>query len=114
MYRLEGLNLITPPITLMTRPSLFILLVSLITTYSFAKEKYVQFDEIYFESAIEKSSLESLLNNGTSAFDAFLAIAPEDSLSFEKWKTFYDGKINELKHRKKPKKLSKDIKQVYE
>ena len=97
----------------MSERFLLILLVSLPLAV-FSQEKYLSYDEIEFKTEAEKRIFESLLKNEGEFIDGFLAIAPEDSLSFDKWKSSYSREIDELKQRKKSKKIEKDVKLIYD
>ncbi len=94
---------------------LFFLLV--ILSYSrlcYGQGKYIRFNEVEFDSPKERMVLQSILDDDGSLFDGFLVIASEDSASFEKWKKFYQGEIDEMRGRKIPKKREKDIKFIYD
>ena len=79
-----------------------------------SQEKYLSIDEIEFETEIEQRTIEKLLKNEGEIIDGFLVIAPEDSASFGKWEDFYAKEIDALKQRKKPKKIEKDVKYIYD
>ena len=79
-----------------------------------AQEKYFKYDELTYSSEIEERTIKSLLNDSIEPMDAFLAISPEDSLSFEGWKKRFSNEIDQLKKRKVAKKIEKDVKFIYD
>lgn len=81
-----------------------------------AQEKFLTFEEVVFESAYEKQLLTALNESASqeNIFNAFLAIALDDSVSYQKWKDFYFKEIDEMKGRKVPKKIGKDVKYIYD
>ncbi|MEP5610851.1 MAG: hypothetical protein ABJP45_01315 [Cyclobacteriaceae bacterium] len=93
---------------------LFIILIA-VPCLSFSQEKYISFEEIEFDSPLQRKVLKEISDGeGTEVFDAFLVIATEDSSSFEKWKVFYEKEMEVLKNRKPQKKLAKDVKNIYD
>lgn len=93
---------------------LCIVLIVTLPLKSFCQEKYLKFDEINFNTAIEKETIKSLLLDNEPVINGFFVLSKEDSSSFESWNGYFQKEIEELKNRKKPKKLEKDVKFIYE
>ncbi len=81
---------------------------------AFAQQEYLTFDEVQFSSSLEKETLARVLNDEGDLIDGFLIISAEDSSEFAAWKKVYSRKIEELQQRKKPKKIAKDVKYLYD
>lgn len=79
-----------------------------------AQQKYLSFDEIQFTSDLERKTLKNLIEGEGDILTSFLVISIEDSSQFVAWKGVYDREMTALKNRKKSKKLSKDVKYVYD
>ena len=79
-----------------------------------AQKVSIPFEDIAFTSDIEQRTIQTLMDGNGEVFDALLAISPEDSLYFAKWKDFYQREIREMKNRKRSKKVAKDVKYIYD
>jgi len=88
-----------------------LLLVSLV---GFSQQKYFSYEEVEFSTDLEKRTIAKLLSGEAEPIDGFLIISSGDSSQFESWKGVYSKEIEKLKDHKKSKKLSKEVKYVYD
>jgi hypothetical protein len=93
---------------------IIILLALTIPLTAVSQEKYLKYDEVEFNTTIERETIKSLLFGEEDYINGFLVLSKEDSSSFEKWKGYYFKEIETLKNRKVSKKLNKDVKFVYD
>lgn len=89
-------------------------LILLVSLCGFSQQKYLSYEEVDFSTDLEKRTIAKLLSGEADPIDGFLIISSEDSSQFESWKGVYSKKIQGISQHKKSKKLSKEVKYIYD